>query len=242
MSLSRLTAVLFLAGSAMAAGAELGVPQQLSVAERRAIDATAVPGTPGYITRRLEFAGADDPVELKHDRSAPMWLDPHGHIDRVRYLTCQSDLVVRATVSSLDSYLAPDARWILTEVNLTVHAVLKEDASARSRPGEFVRLLRIGGRIEVDGRQVLMPEFPWLPPVMPGDQLLAFLGRRVSQTGTYLDENALLALGESAATRIQREKRSQLRFGEIGRADREALASIATAAIASQASDPDCFR
>lgn len=167
-----------------------GQAQRLTPEQRQEIHGRRMKmGEAGAIPRLL--ASTDGDVQLR-DRSGPpqVWTssDPQEAIEA---MICTSRGVVVARAGKPRSFMNADQGWVYTEWPFHISQTIKGKPSVGLRTAAEITVLRNGGTVLVNGRQVIAIPAMNDVPLVPGDSYLLFLGDRIAETGAFFAPDAL---------------------------------------------------
>lgn len=98
-------------------------------------------------------------------------------------LKCQADAVFSATVASSESFPTQSGTFFFTEYGLQLQEVLSFPVGTPLRSGQSVTLVRLGGKMVIDGETIIAGHSS-APPLQSDSQYLIF-ARLLKETGGF---------------------------------------------------------
>lgn len=126
-------------------------------------------------------------------------------------ITCGADAVIIGVQQSSQSFPTENQEWVFTDNAVTVHEILKDNASHPLAIGSTIIIARSGGSIEIpDGHHIVVTD-PGYPPLYAGGTYVLAL-KYVPSTGQYwqFDHRGGFRIEEKKAlSLISRDKHTQ---------------------------------
>ena len=134
------------------------------------------------MTRARESGKLEREIYFGYRIDHPMYSEQEARV-LLRQLAASSDLIIRCAVVSRRSQLSGNGAFALTQYDVKVEELLKQDGAARVQLGDTVRVVRPGGMLLIEGTVINVQANSFLP-LGSGEYLL--LLERDESTACYL--------------------------------------------------------
>jgi hypothetical protein len=131
----------------------------------------------------LVRSGQSGDVTISSSPGTPFFSAAPGKKTPLEDAVDDSDAVVIATVTSKESQLTENERYVFTDYEVSVKEVLKDNADSHISPSDMLTVSRPGGKVLLNGHVITVVD-EGVKPLSVGGEYLLFL-KFIPKTGAY---------------------------------------------------------